>query len=212
MSLRFCCPCGQKLKVADDAVGKRAHCPKCARWLRIPTSASYETVAEEVQAREPSHEPHPAVANQGAPPPSPEQDGSRIRVVVADADKADLGFTAAMLRDHGYLTLTATDGERVLEMVRTERPDACVMDVKLAGMSGFQVVQHVRDVANSLNKDVWETPMLMTTNKVRGRDRQYALSLGVDDYIEKPVTPALLCPKLEKAIAKYRQLGHGHKS
>lgn len=36
MPLKFYCPCGQKLEVGDDLLGKRVRCPRCKRILTPP--------------------------------------------------------------------------------------------------------------------------------------------------------------------------------
>ena len=46
--------------------------------------------------------------------------------------------------------------------------------------------------------------MLMTTSRLRGRDKQYAMSLGVGGYFSKPVKPAKFFPRLEKVLSKPR--------
>lgn len=226
MPMRFRCACGQKLKSADDTVGKRARCPKCGKWLRVPESATYDTVASEIAHPDPAS-PAPAdpavEAKEGSSLHPPVESGPSVkaaeatappvrekaRVVVADSIPQDLARTAEMLREHSYLVLEAPDGARALDLIRQERPDAVVVNVRLEGLSGFQVIQQLRNTANPLNQEVWDTPIMMTTEKILGRDKQYAMSLGVDGYFVKPLTPAQICAKLEKAVGKYRTQTNG---
>jgi len=127
-------------------------------------------------------------------------------VVVADGAADDLKSLSDMLRNHGYEVIETTDGEKAIELIRKESPDATVLDIQLENLAGFQVIKQIRDVANQLNKDVWKIPVLMTTAKIRGRDKQYAVSVGVQAYFAKPLSPAQVCSRLEKEIAKYREL------
>jgi CheY-like chemotaxis protein len=229
MAIRFTCACGQKLKTGDETVGKRAKCPKCAKWLVVPQSDSYTTVATEAPAKSATPEVpvkpptktagalaasvaaasaalKPAAASARAPgSPATGATAAPIgRVVVADSNPEDLKKTALLLRNHNYTVLEATDGQRAVDVARGAKPDAVVVNIRMEGMSGFQVIQHVRDPANPLNKDIWAIPILMTAEKLNGRDKQYAMSLGVDGYFVKPLNAALLCAKLEKEITKYR--------
>jgi len=206
MATQFRCPCGQKLKTRDEFEGKRARCPKCSAWLRVPKSSTYDTVAELASTGAGLPKPEPAPApDVGAPQPfliAPEAEPPKGRVLVADSSKMDREETVEVLRSHHYIVLEATDGAQALEMIRKERPDVAVLNVKLEGMSGFQVLQQMRHMTNVLNKDVWKMPVLMTTERLHGRDKQYAISLGMDGFFVKPVPVAEFVAKLEKITVR----------
>ena len=127
-------------------------------------------------------------------------------MVVAESDEKDLNKLSAILHNHGYEVFKASDGEQAIALIRETNPDAVVLAINLDNLSGFQVVQQIHDPGNVHNKDIWTVPVLMTAAKVRGRDKQYSISLGVRGYFPKPVQPAQLCSRLEKEVAKYR--GH----
>lgn len=202
MSIRFRCPCGQKLKTADKTLGKRAKCSKCDRWLRVPESDTYDAIADEVQIKEAAK----TEAAKEKAPASEEKapEDAKGHVVAADGNKAHLESVCGVLRDHGYYVSETMDGTQAVELIRKHAPDIAVLDVQLDNLGGFQVVKQIRDVANQLNKDVWKMPVVMTAGKVRGRDKQYAMSIGVQGYFNKPVNPAKLCSRVEKEIGKYR--------
>ena len=202
MALKFCCECGQKLKTGDDLVKKRAKCPKCGKWLRVPQSDSYDTVAKPAEARKRKKSKKASAET----PPESQPDSSKARIVIADSMEEDLQNLETLLRQHGYEVITANDGPEAVELIRSERPDAIILDVKLDILSGFQVVEHIRNPTNPKNDAVWTTPVLMTTERSRGRDKQYAMSLGVKGFFGKPIAPAQLCFRLEKEIS--RQPGH----
>ena len=210
MPLRFMCPCGQKVKTPDGTAGRKASCPACSRHLLIPQSDNYSTVAQEAPAKKRSQDPaviDAALVKPGTAVPAssdPPPGKSKGLVLVVDNDTVDLAKTVEMLRAHGYAVLEATDGGHGLEMIRNHRPDAAVVDVRLPGISGFQLIQQLRSLSNSANKDVWNMPVLVTAVRLSGRDKQYALSIGAEVFLVKPISPAQLCPKLEKSIARYR--------
>ena len=126
-----------------------------------------------------------------------------MRILVADSNAEDRRKIARILQDHNYVVLEAADGPKALELIRAERPAAALLNVKLDIVSGFQVVQQLRSMSNVLNKEVWDTPVLMTTERLHGRDKQYSMSIGARGYFVKPLQPAQICPKLEKIAAKY---------
>jgi CheY-like chemotaxis protein len=176
--------------------------------LRVPDdgASTYATVAEIYT--------HSDDADAGGAPPAgsaaPEvaeapadAEPAKARILIADSNAKDRRNAARILEEHNYRVFEAVDGPTALEMIRAERPAAVLLNVKLDIMSGFQVVQQLRSPANALNKDVWDTPVLMTTEHLIGRDKQYSMSVGAHGYFVKPLKPAEICPKLEKIAAKY---------
>ena len=213
MAIRFQCVCGRHLRTADDTGGKKAKCPKCNRWLRIPNSDAYDTHAEETIAPSKKGKPSSAAGSDvsrgsGASPASRETEAvtapNKGRVVIADENEDDLKALSLLLSNHGYDVLETTNGNSVVDMVRKSDPVAVVVDVHLDGLSGFQVVKQIHDPANESNLHVWSVPILMTTDRVRGRDKQYAISLGVAGYFQKPPVPATFCHRLEREATNYR--------
>jgi len=194
MTLRFSCECGQKLRSPDDKVGRRARCPNCSNWVIVPRSASYETVAERAA---------PKPGEGGAGEAGGPSGGSNRRVVVADSVEEDRARLAAMLREHGYEVFEAANGPEAVEVIRRIKPHCAVLDVRLDMMSGFKVIDQIRNPSNPKNDAVWNVPVIMTTSKLRGRDKQYSMSLGAKGYFVKPVTPAQICPRVEKEVSRY---------
>jgi CheY-like chemotaxis protein len=195
MRVRFTCPCGQKLKTHADTPGRRARCPKCARWLRIPQSDSYDTRAEELPADESAGIPAPSALSPGGHP--------KPTLLVADSNAPDREHTVGVLRQHGYEVIQAGDGAAALDMIRHFHPLVAILNIHLNELSGFQVIQQLRNLSNPLNKEVFDTPVVMTTEKLHGRDKQYAIHLGVESFYQKPVDPVRICARLEKTIHNY---------
>ena len=134
----------------------------------------------------------------------PQDDTGKGKLVVADSTPADLENTVRILREHGYGVLEAGNGPDAVALIRSEDPDVAILDVRLDVLSGFQVIDHIRSLSNPRNEKVWNVPVIVTTNKLWGRDKQYAISLGVSGYFEKPIAPARVCSRIEKAIRAYR--------
>jgi CheY-like chemotaxis protein len=74
-------------------------------------------------------------------------------------------------------------GEAALAAIRRERPDAVVLDLRLPGMSGFQVARAVR--ADD-DRDVATTPILACSASVQDEIRREALDAGCDGFEGKP--------------------------
>lgn len=201
MEFRFKCPCGKILGALEEAAGRRGRCPACGKVIRVPTGA----VAEHPQAAErarPSTEPPSRPPIVQAEPPQREDAGKGV-IVVADSTDSDLAMETKCLQNHGYTVYSATDGEEAVKLIREKKPALALLDLKLDRVSGFQVIKQVTDQFNPLNKDVWQIPFIMTCGKLTGRDRQYAISLGVKYYYSKPVTPAKLFQSVEKELGRF---------
>jgi len=208
MAIRFRCPCGEKVKAHQGAEGRHIKCPHCQAVLRVPDDgkSTYETVTVAVTLA--SVEAHSAGATPAASAEataaevSPDAESAKMLILVADSNAKDRRMTARLLQERNYAVLEAADGPTALELIRAQRPAAVLLNVKLDIMSGFQVVQQLRSPSNILNKEVWTTPVLMTTELLHGRDKQYSMSIGAHGYFVKPLEPSQICPKLERITAK----------
>ena len=82
------------------------------------------------------------------------------------------------LRQDGYETDEAEDGNQALEKILSEHYDLILLDVMLPGLSGIEVCQRVREIS--------DVPIIMLTAKGEDMDKILGLEYGADDYITKP--------------------------
>jgi two-component system phosphate regulon response regulator PhoB len=108
--------------------------------------------------------------------------GERILVVDDEADIVAL--VAYHLAKAGYRVSTAANGSDALVAARQERPALVVLDLMLPGLSGYEVLEHLR--AAEATRDI---AVLMLTARREEPDRIRGLSLGADDYLTKPFSP-----------------------
>jgi CheY-like chemotaxis protein len=121
----------------------------------------------------------------------------QFRVLVADDDVNLRRILSLFLRNAGYGTLEATDGRHALDLIRSERPDAVILDVMMPGMDGFSVCRHVKE-----SPDTRAIPIVMCTAMNRKEDLVTAIRAGAEDYIVKPFTKETVLAKIEKVIAQ----------
>jgi len=86
-----------------------------------------------------------------------------------------------ILRQDGWKVSTHSDGDRAIEEITRQKPDAIILDVMLPGRSGFDILRDIRSSA-----DTREMPVLMLTAKGRSRDREAALAGGASHFMTKP--------------------------
>jgi len=109
------------------------------------------------------------------------------RVLVVDDEPDITALVAYHLARAGYRVSTASNGTEALKAVRTERPDVVVLDLMLPGTSGYDVLQELRRMDETRDVGV-----ILLTSRREEVDRIRGLSLGADDYLTKPFSPAEL--------------------
>jgi two-component system, OmpR family, phosphate regulon response regulator PhoB len=106
------------------------------------------------------------------------------RILIVDDEPDILALCTYHLAKSGYPVSTAATGPEGLRAAREEHPALVVLDLMLPGMSGFDVLERLReDVAT---RDI---AVLMLTARREEPDRIRGLSLGADDYLTKPFSP-----------------------
>jgi two-component system phosphate regulon response regulator PhoB len=118
------------------------------------------------------------------------------RILVVDDETDIVALVAYHLAKAGYRVSTAASGTEALEQVKREIPDLLVLDLMLPGISGFDVLERLRQ-----GEATREVPVLMLTARREEPDRLRGLSLGADDYLTKPFSPAEMVLRV-KAILR----------
>ncbi len=129
------------------------------------------------------------------------------RTVLVVDDNADLrGLVAESLRKLGQFTVvTAEDGAQGLERYFDVHPDCVVIDVKMPGLDGYQLVRALRgDPASRA------TPLVILSAMVREKDQLAGFLSGADEYLVKPVSPLELVRTIERAIGLTQEDRRSH--
>jgi DNA-binding response OmpR family regulator len=126
--------------------------------------------------------------------PTPRESTRRCVLVVEDDASITLGLRIN-LEAEGYGVLEAEDGERGLEMVRSERPDLVILDVMLPKLNGFQVLQAIR-------RDGLMMPIIILSARTAEMDKVTGLELGAEDYVAKPFSLAELLARVRAALRR----------
>lgn len=117
------------------------------------------------------------------------------RVLVVEDEEAIAQGLALNLRRKGYEVDLAGDGETALEKAEEGGYDLILLDVRLPGLDGFEVCQHLR------RRDDF-TPILILTARGQPDDVVYGLKLGADDYMVKPFDLAELLARAEGLLRR----------
>jgi DNA-binding response OmpR family regulator len=115
-------------------------------------------------------------------------------VLVVD-DTADIVRLARDYLEHaGFVVLTAADGHTAVQLARTHKPDAIVLDLGLPGLDGLDVTRALRRDSN--------VPIVMLTARGDESDKIVGLEIGADDYITKPFSPKELVARVRAVLRR----------
>ena len=109
------------------------------------------------------------------------------RILVVDDEPDITALFAYHLARAGYRVSTAANGTEALKLARTERPDLVILDLMLPGASGYDVLAELRRLDETRDVGV-----ILLTARREEVDRIRGLTLGADDYLTKPFSPAEL--------------------
>lgn len=109
------------------------------------------------------------------------------RILVVDDEPDITALVAYHLAKAGYRVSTAASGPDALKSAREERPDLVILDVMLPGVSGYEVLAELRR-----REETRDVGVILLTARREEPDRIRGLSLGADDYLTKPFSPAEL--------------------
>ncbi len=98
--------------------------------------------------------------------------------LIVDDERSIRRFLRVGLESAGYTVIEATDGREGLALAASARPGIVILDLGLPDMSGFAVIQRLREWS--------EVPVLVLTVQDMEEDKVKALDMGADDYVTKP--------------------------
>jgi DNA-binding response OmpR family regulator len=99
-------------------------------------------------------------------------------ILVIDDDHDMLDMVQDALEIEGYSVIVSDNGEEALERVQQDHPDLVLLDIKMPGLDGYQVLQKIRATSS--------VPVIMLTAIQEPHSVSHSLDLGADDYVKKP--------------------------
>lgn len=117
------------------------------------------------------------------------------KLLIVDDEDNLRSMLAAALQHHGYEVTTAENGRQALEMIPNERPDLVLLDVMMPDLDGFEVCRRLRFEGN-------RTPVLFLTARDTTEDKVRGLTLGGDDYVQKPFSLDELVARAEAVLRR----------
>jgi len=114
-------------------------------------------------------------------------------ILVVDDEPVARQSLSDILKLEGFAVTSAANGQAAVEYVRTHPVDVMIVDLRMPGMDGLEVVQ----VLNQLSPD---TEMILLTAFGSTETAIQALRLRIHDYLLKPSSPAQVISSVKKAL------------
>ena len=120
--------------------------------------------------------------------------GEQTRVLSIDDDPQILRYLRNTLTDTGYIPIATGNPNEMLHLFEVERPHLVLLDVRLPGTSGFELLKSLREIS--------EVPVIFLSGSSGEESIARALKMGASDYIVKPFSPTELIARIETALRK----------
>jgi DNA-binding response OmpR family regulator len=119
-------------------------------------------------------------------------------ILIVEDDPRMQKVLRRMFVEEGYSIAVASDGQTGLELFRSERPVAVVLDLILPQISGRELCQMFKTISV-------DTPIVVLSAITDVVDKVLLLELGADDYVTKPFSPRELTARVQAAIRRQRK-------
>lgn len=117
-------------------------------------------------------------------------------ILIAEGKKKTSTFLSFYLEREGFQTLSAFDGDQVLELARQHHPIFTIVDLSLPGRNGLEICRELKRCSDA--------PILILTTRGQTHERVVGLTLGADDYVVKPFSPSDVVAKVKAILRRVR--------
>lgn len=124
------------------------------------------------------------------------------RILVVDDNKQNIYMAEILFAGNGYEVETASNGKEALEKARANLPDLLISDILMPVMDGFALCREWRKDENLKNIPF----VFYTATYTEPEDEQFALSLGANRFIKKPLDTIELI-RITKELINKKETG-----
>ncbi len=116
------------------------------------------------------------------------------KILVVDDDRLVLATVSHGLAQAGYAVIDADNGDDAILLAREHRPDLALLDIRMEGMSGFDVAAYLRDQLH--------VPFMFLSAFADDETVQKVKALGAVAYLVKPLDIGQILPTVAAALAQ----------
>jgi adenylate cyclase len=175
----------------------------------LPDLNTIRDLCRECEAKLSQQGSRPGAASQrnvprAAGPCNPTTEGQLAgSVLIADDDPVNREVLRRLLMHQGHSVTEAADGQEALRLLEERGFDVLLLDILMPGLSGFQVLERLREKAQ-----LRRTSVIVISALHEVQSLVHCLEAGADDYLTKPVDKVLLRARINSCLFKRQQRAH----
>lgn len=131
--------------------------------------------------------------------PGGDESGPLAKVLIVDDHEANRELLSRRLLQAGFEVAKAADGYDAIAVLHADRFDLVLLDIMMPGMSGMDVLRHIRESWNSSR-----LPVVLVSAMTGSREIAEALNTGANDFIAKPVDFPVALARIRSIISRKR--------
>ncbi|WP_298754485.1 response regulator [uncultured Psychroserpens sp.] len=117
-----------------------------------------------------------------------------MKVLAIDDQQLVLLPLQKRLTELGYDVKIETNSVKGLKLYNSFKPDLVIVDINMPGMSGLDIVKHIRKDKKS------QTPIMVLSGNTQDHTIIEGFELGIDDYMKKPLSLNEICVRIKRLI------------
>ena len=124
-------------------------------------------------------------------------------ILIVDDEKEIADVVELYLKNDDYSFFTFYNGKDALDCIKKEKIDLAILDIMMPDISGLEILKEIRKK--------YTFPVIMLTAKTGTMDKINGLTMGADDYIEKPFQPLELMARVKAQLRRANKYNDGSK-
>ncbi len=114
-------------------------------------------------------------------------------ILIVDDNEIAIIAVDRLLSKEGYNVIPASNGKEALRLLEQFTFDLMVTDLEMPFVTGFDLIRHVKATQS-------EMPVIVVSSRSDERSKMECYKLGVETYLDKPVTPFELVMKIKRLV------------
>jgi len=124
-----------------------------------------------------------------------EKENLGLRLLLVDDEDEFRQATSRTLNRRGFIVTEAADGREALEVLEQETPDVIILDLKMPGMGGIELLKRIREKQPLL-------PVIILTGHGNFDSAVAGIKLEVTDFIQKPIDVEILADRIKALLER----------
>jgi diguanylate cyclase (GGDEF)-like protein len=129
-----------------------------------------------------------------------QMESNKKSVLIVDDEKANI-MTLTHILSTDYTVYAANNGKFAIELAKKHIPDIILLDIVMPEMDGYEVLTTLKSTYEKKN-----IPVIFVTGLGNDEDEEKGLSMGAEDYISKPFSPAIVKLRVSKLVQILSQI------